>query len=186
MLEHAIWWQVYPLGAVGAPIREQAEPAHRLGRLVNWLDHAVELGCNGLLLNPIFASVSHGYDTTDHYRIDPRLGDDADFAHLVEETSARGMHIVLDGVFNHVAATHHLVESRPDMIRWDGDRPKGWEGHGDLVELNHDHPEVRAMVADIMTHWLRRGAAGWRLDVAYAVPADFWRDVIGRVRAEFP
>ena len=50
MLEHAIWWHVYPLGAVGAPIRgEHGEPAHRLRRLEPWLDYAVELGCNGLL-----------------------------------------------------------------------------------------------------------------------------------------
>ena len=187
MLEHAIWWQVYPLGACGAPVRgEHGYPEPRLRRLDAWLDYAVELGCNGLLLNPIFASASHGYDTLDHYRLDPRLGDEGDFGHLVEEARRRGMHVVLDGVFNHVSAQHSLVQARPDMIRWDGDRPKGWEGHGDLVELNHDHPEVRAMVADIMAHWLRLGAAGWRLDVAYAVPADFWRDVLGRVRQEFP
>ena len=51
MLEHAIWWHVYPLGAVGAPIRtEHGDPAPRLRRLEAWLDYAVELGCNGLLL----------------------------------------------------------------------------------------------------------------------------------------
>ncbi|WP_423244237.1 alpha-amylase family glycosyl hydrolase [Corynebacterium diphtheriae] len=26
------------------------------------------------MLGPIFRSVSHGYDTIDHYEIDPRLG----------------------------------------------------------------------------------------------------------------
>lgn len=187
MLEHAIWWHVYPFGALGAPIRgDHGEPAHRLRRLDAWLDYAVELGCNGLLLNPIFASASHGYDTLDHYRIDPRLGDDDDFAHLVEEAGRRGMHVILDGVFNHVSAQHPIVRERPDMVLWDGDTPKGWEGHSDLVELNHEHPEVRSMVADIMAHWLRRGAAGWRLDVAYAVAPEFWSDVIGQLRTEFP
>ncbi|AQP43463.1 alpha-amylase family protein [Tessaracoccus flavus] len=187
MLEHAVWWHVYPLGALGAPIRgEHGAPEPRLRRLEAWLDYAVELGCNGLLLNPVFASVAHGYETLDHYRIDPRLGDTEDFDALVAAAASRGLHVVLDGVFNHVAREHPLVAARPDMIRWQGDQPKGWEGHSDLVELNHDHPEVRAMVADIMAHWLRRGVAGWRLDVAYAVPADFWRDVLGRVRAEFP
>jgi cyclomaltodextrinase / maltogenic alpha-amylase / neopullulanase len=37
-----------------------------------------------------------------------------------------------------------------------------------------------------MLHWLRRGIAGWRLDVAYAVPPQFWWQVLARVRAEFP
>ncbi len=187
MLQHDIWWQVYPLGAVGAPIRgEVGEPSHRLGRLVPWLDYVVELGCNGLLLNPIFASVSHGYDTLDHYRVDPRLGDDSDLDHLIAECSARGLNVVLDGVFNHVSRSHPFVAERPDLIAWDGDQPRAWEGHGDLVELDHSNPAVADLTVDVMCHWLRRGISGWRLDVAYAVPTAFWRDVAARVRAEFP
>ncbi|MBB1510718.1 alpha-amylase family glycosyl hydrolase [Tessaracoccus sp. MC1756] len=187
MLEHAIWWHVYPLGATGAPIRtEHGAPSPRLRKLDAWLDYAVELGCNGLLLGPVFQSVSHGYDTLDHYRIDARLGDDTDFDHLVEQSRARGMHIILDGVFNHVAREHRLVGERPELVRWEGDRPKGWEGHDALVELDHGNPEVLDLVVDIMLHWLRRGIAGWRLDVAYAVPASFWRAAAERVRAEFP
>ena len=82
-VEHAIWWQIYPLGFVGA---FPADPApapdeHRLRRIADWLDHALELGASGIALGPVFASRTHGYDTTDHYPIDPRLGDDADFDH---------------------------------------------------------------------------------------------------------
>ena len=63
--DHAIFWQVYPLGFTGAPIRpgSDAERAltHRLGHLSHWLDHVVELGCNGLLLGPIFTSSTVNY-----------------------------------------------------------------------------------------------------------------------------
>ena len=38
--DHAVWWHVYPLGALGAPIREGHDHAHRLPRLVAWLDYA--------------------------------------------------------------------------------------------------------------------------------------------------
>lgn len=188
MLEHDIWWQVYPLGAVGAPIRgDHGEPSHRLRRLVGWLDYAVELGCNGLLLNPIFASVSHGYDTLDHFRVDPRLGDDADLDDLIAQCRARGMSVVLDGVFNHVARSHPIVTQRPELIaKDDHGEPRGWEGHDDLVELDHTQPGTIDLTVDVMTHWLRRGISGWRLDVAYAVPTEFWREVASRVRAEFP
>ena len=187
LMEHAIWWQVYPLGATGAPIRgAHGLPGHRLTRLEAWLDYLVELGCNGLLLGPVFESVSHGYDTLDHYRIDARLGDDADFDRLVAEARSRGIHVMLDGVFNHVAREHRLVTERPELIRHRDGRPAGWEGHDSLVELDHEQPAVVDLVADIMTHWLRRGIAGWRLDVAYAVPTHFWREVAARVRAEFP
>lgn len=187
MLEHDIWWQVYPLGALGAPIRgDHGEPAHRLRGLEAWLDYVVELGCNGLLLNPIFASVAHGYDTIDHFRIDPRLGDDADFDHLIAQCGARGIRVVLDGVFNHVARAHPLVSGSPELVAHDGGEPRTWEGHDGLVELDHSSPAVADLVVDVMLHWLRRGISGWRLDVAYAVPTPFWRDVSARVRAEFP
>lgn len=187
MLEHAIWWQVYPLGAVGAAVRgEHGAPAARLRRLANWLDYVVELGCNGLLLNPIFASVSHGYDTLDHYRIDPRLGNQEDFDDLVWQARRRGLSILLDGVFNHVSSKHVWVTERPELIRFDGARPRGWEGHDDLAQLRHEHPQLAGIIADIMVHWLRRGIAGWRLDVAYDVPAWFWCEVAQRVRGEFP
>ncbi|HOA88978.1 MAG TPA: alpha-amylase family protein [Propioniciclava tarda] len=179
LLDHAIWWHVYPLGAFGAPgHRSPDEPiVARLDGLEAWLDYAVNLGCSGLLLGPIFDSVSHGYDTLDHYSIDPRLGDDAAFDRLIEACRARGMSVMLDGVFNHVADTHHLVA--------EGLTRGAWEGHGSLATLAHDDARVADLVTDIMLHWLRRGIAGWRLDVAYSVPGWFWSDVIGRVRQEF-
>ena len=181
MLDDVIWWHVYPLGATGAPIRDRegGDAAPRLRRLEAWLDYLIELGCNGLLLGPIFESVGHGYDTLDHYRIDARLGDDADFDHLIEECSKRGINVMLDGVFNHVARTHPWVA---EGLAGETD----WEGHGELATLHHADPRVREHVAGIMRHWLRRGIAGWRLDVAYAVPPEFWRDVLARVREEFP
>ena len=61
-----------------------------------------------------------------------------------------------------------------------------FEGHGALVALNHAEPAVADYVTEALTHWLRRGADGWRLDAAYAVPAGFWATVLPRVRAEFP
>jgi len=79
-LEHAIWWHFLPLSFVGAESDSAGvEAAHRLGRIVDWFDYVVELGVSGIALGPVFASRTHGYDTTDHFRIDPRLGDDTDF-----------------------------------------------------------------------------------------------------------
>ncbi|OFL93641.1 alpha-amylase family protein [Corynebacterium sp. HMSC055D05] len=179
MLDRTIWWHVYPLAALGAPIRDTKDAAHRLRGLEAWLDYLVELGCNGLLLGPIFESVTHGYDTLDHLRIDARLGDDTDIDWLINACATRGINIMLDGVFNHVARTHPWVEQG---LAGDTD----WEGHNELAALHHDEREIRDAVVDIMCHWLRRGIAGWRLDVAYAVPSEFWRDVLSRVREEFP
>ena len=57
---------------------------------------------------PVFASGSHGYDTIDYRRIDPRLGDDADFDALLAACRERGLRILLDGVFNHVGTDFPL------------------------------------------------------------------------------
>ncbi|MGV0793700.1 alpha-amylase family protein [Mycolicibacterium sp. XJ1819] len=183
-VEHVIWWQVYPLGFVGAFPSDVPPGAdeHRLRRIVDYLDYAIELGASGLALGPIFASRTHGYDTTDHYRIDPRLGDDGDFDILIAEARRRGLRVLLDGVFNHVAATF-------ENTSWFRKRGSGFdtfEGHAELIALDHDNPEVVDYAVDVLAHWLRRGADGWRLDAAYAIPDRFWAKVLPRVRAEFP
>jgi len=183
-VQHAIWWQVYPLGFVGAFPADPPPAAdeHRLRRIVEWLDHAIELGASGIALGPVFASRTHGYDTTDHYRIDPRLGDEADFDHLIAEAHRRGLRVLLDGVFNHVATEF----AHSSWFRQRGNEFDTFEGHGELIALDHDNPDVVAYTVDVMTHWLRRGADGWRLDAAYAVPDRFWAQVLPRVREEFP
>jgi cyclomaltodextrinase len=196
-VQHAIWWQVYPLGFVGAfPTPQSHKPPqpqeHRLRRLVDWLDHAIELGASGIALGPVFASRTHGYDTTDHYRIDPRLGDDADFDHLVAEAHRRGLRVLLDGVFNHVGqdfARYREAADDAGAARWFRGRPghfHTFEGHSGLITLHHDNPEVADYTVDVMAHWLGRGADGWRLDAAYAVPHHFWASTLPRVRERYP
>lgn len=195
-VRHAIWWQVYPLGFVGAfPSSEPPGPGeHRLNRLLDWLDYAIDLGASGIALGPVFASRTHGYDTTDHYRIDPRLGDDEDFDRLIDHAHRRGLRVLLDGVFNHVgtdfARYRAAVDNQdPDAAGWFRGRPgrfHTFEGHGDLITLNHRNPAVADYTAEVMAHWLDRGADGWRLDAAYAVPASFWAQVLPRVRNRHP
>lgn len=190
-----IWWHVHPLGFVGAEQTAVAQVQHRLPQLSAWLDYVIELGANGLLLAPIFASATHGYDTTDHYRIDPRLGDDADFDALVTACRSRGIRLCLDGVFNHLARKHPIVQAAlaagPDSeagrwIRWVDGYPRYFEGHEQLVELDLRTPEVADYVAGLMTHWLGRGIDAWRLDAAYAQGAQVWAPILARVSAAYP
>ncbi|WP_248966167.1 alpha-amylase family glycosyl hydrolase [Sphaerisporangium perillae] len=206
-VEHVIWWQVYPLGFVGAePATEPATETvrHRLDQIAGWLDYAVELGASGMALGPVFASGTHGYDTVDHYRIDPRLGDAGDFARLIRAAHDRGLRVLLDGVFNHVGRdfpafrrVRELGPSAPEAhwfrLTWPEDAGPGtepeyvtFEGHHGLVALDHAQPAVADYVTDVMSHWLAAGADGWRLDAAYAVPPRFWAEVLPRVRAKHP
>lgn len=204
--EEAIWWHVYPLGFVGAEreVCACAGVTHRLRHLVAWLDYAVDLGVSGLLLGPIFASSTHGYDTIDYFQIDRRLGDEADFDALITAAHDRGLRIMLDGVFNHVGRDHPAFQRAisggrlsPEAswfrLTWPTDATSGeepdyvtFEGHRQLVALNHDEPTIADYVTGVMTHWLERGVDGWRLDAAYAVPRRFWARVVSAVRARYP
>jgi glycosidase len=200
----AVWWHVYPLGFLGAPRAgdPDAAPVHRLPTLAHWLDHLVGLGANGLALGPVFASDTHGYDTVDHFRVDPRLGTEDDLVALVEACHARGVRVQLDGVFNHVGRgfgrfrdvlEHGAGSPSAGWFRLDGEPRDGdavgyadFEGHHDLVALNHDEPEVATYVGDVMRHWCERGVDAWRLDAAYAVRPGFWAPVLAGVRAQHP
>ena len=201
-IDNAIFWHIYPLGFVGAEQRAHAGIRHRLNHIVDWLDYAVALGASGLLLGPIFTSSTHGYDTIDHFRIDPRLGDDCDFDQLIMEARRRGLKVILDGVFNHVgrdfplfraaiengtasqeASWFRLLGGKDDT---GGPAYATFEGHHALVALNHDSSDVTDYVTNVMNHWLDRGASGWRLDAAYAVSRPFWKTVLTDVRQRHP
>lgn len=177
-VDSAIFWHVYPLGFTGSQIWEPAQPAPRLRHLLNWLDYLVRLGCNGLLLGPIFTSCTHGYDTVDHFSIDPRLGDLSDFQQLLSACHERGVKVVLDGVFSHVSSDF----VRPELI----DPQEVFEGHQDLKRLQHDLPETVAYVSSVMDYWLAKGIDGWRLDAAYSIPTKFWQDVIRPIKQQYP
>src|SRR4030095_13150620 len=100
-IRHAIWWQVYPLGALGAE-REALPPGSpavpRLKQLEDWVPHLVGLGCNGLALGPVFESSTHGYDTVDQLRVARRRGTEQDRQDLIDPCHSHGVRVLLDGV----------------------------------------------------------------------------------------
>lgn len=219
-VRYAIAWHVFPLGALGtATLRPEGEPAdpsspagssaaeHRLLRLVPWLDHLVRLGANVLQLGPVLDSMSHGYDTVDYLHVDPRLGTDEDLVTLIGEAHARGVKVMLDGVFNHTGIAHpafaRLAQEGPSCpsagmyrLTWPGGESawepgtapeyERFEGQDWLPSLDHASPQVAELVAGVMEHWCEQGVDGWRLDAAYAVDPGFWRSVLPRVRERFP
>jgi cyclomaltodextrinase len=200
-------YQLHSLGAAGAPARnpdvEARQPSgHGLKVLADWMGRVDDLGCTAVLLTPIFVSSSHGYDTVDPFRIDQRLGDDDDFAALVDACHRRDLALLLDGVFNHVGRDFPLfrdvVEHGPastyaGWFRLDpaGDDGDGFgyhcfEGHRELPSLNHRNPDVLDWAAAVGRHWLDRGADGWRFDAAYAIPPRFLAQLTERIRGSHP
>ncbi|MDQ5853097.1 MAG: glycoside hydrolase family 13 protein, partial [Chloroflexota bacterium] len=69
------------------------------------LDYLKALGVTAIYFNPIFDAASdHAYDTQDYFRVDPFFGTQKDWEDLEKHARQLGIHIILDGVFNHVSS----------------------------------------------------------------------------------
>ena len=100
--DEAVLYQIYPLGLCGAPEYNDGVTVPRIRSLLPWAEHIRKLGADTVLLNPVFDSDKHGYDTRDYNRLDPRLGTNEDLAQVCRAFHDAGLRVMLDGVFNHV------------------------------------------------------------------------------------
>ena len=197
--QNSIFYHIYPLGALGAPHRNDfsSQPVPRLREMLNWLDHIQSLGANGIYLGPVFESSSHGYDTANYYEIDRRLGTREDLKAFANELKTRDMRLVLDGVFNHVG--RHFWAFRDVLangkrsawrdwfagLRFDQTSPMGdpfsyeaWNGHFELVKLKLSHPAVKEHLFGAITMWKEEfDIDGIRLDAADSLSFDFMREL---------
>ncbi len=195
----SVFYHVYPLGMCGAPERNdgQSPPVERLIRLSDWIPHWKALGVNALYLGPVFESGSHGYDTTDYFRVDRRLGTNQALSDLVSALHDAGIRVILDGVFNHVArdfwAFQDVLKRGMESpycawfsgLRFDRRSPHGdpfgydtWEGAHELVKLDLSCPEVREHLLLAVESWMRDfGIDGLRLDAADCVDLGFQQEL---------
>lgn len=86
--------------------------------IINHLDYLQDLGVTSLWLLPVWQNnmpdrTEHGYAITNHYKIEPRLGSNADYAALSDSLHKRGMKLVQDAVYNHTGLYHFFVQDKP-------------------------------------------------------------------------
>ena len=175
-----------------------------LAGITEKLDYLSSLGVTTLYLCPIFeASTNHRYDTACYERIDPLLGTEEDFCALCDAAHARGMRVILDGVFSHTGsnsvyfdAKHvfgHGAASDPNSPyrRWYRfhhypDDYEAWWGIRTLPCVEElDETYLHYIIEDedsVIAHWLRLGADGFRLDVVDELPDEFVRRLRRRMR----
>lgn len=191
---NSIFYQIYPIGFCGAPVHNDGVCVPRIRKLMDWSEYLQTLGVDSILLNPIFESDNHGYDTRDFKTIDCRLGTTEDFKEVCEDLHKHNVKIVLDGVFNHVGrgfwAFKDVQEKKWDSpykdwfhISFDGNSCyndgfwyEGWEGHFELVKLNLQNPAVVDYLMECVKYWIDEfDIDGLRLDVAYSLDHNFMR-----------
>lgn len=189
-----IFYQIYPIGFCGAPTANDGKTVSRILKLKDWSSYLESLGISSILLNPIFESDNHGYDTRDYKKIDCRLGTNEDFAEVCKDLHAHNVKIVLDGVFNHVGrgfwAFKDVQEKKWDSpykdwfcINFDGNSCyndrfwyDGWEGHFELVKLNLANSAVVDYLLECVKGWIDEfDIDGLRLDVAYCLDRNFMK-----------
>ena len=189
-----IFYQIYPIGFCGAPTANDGKTVSRILKLKDWSSYLESLGISSILLNPIFESDNHGYDTRDYKKIDCRLGTNEDFAEVCKDLHAHNVKIVIDGVFNHVGrgfwAFKDVLEKKWDSpykdwfcINFDGNSCyndgfwyEGWEGHFELVKLNLANPAVVDYLLECVKGWIDEfDIDGLRLDVAYCLDRNFMK-----------
>ncbi|MEL6592615.1 MAG: alpha-amylase family glycosyl hydrolase, partial [Bacteroidota bacterium] len=196
--------------------KQYARHGGDLQGIADHLDYLQELGVTTLWLNPILENNQphesyHGYAFTDHYRVDPRFGTNADFKALVEACHSRGMKVIWDVVHNHVGNNHWFIKDLPDptwIHQWEeftktsyraptlmdpyaSEHDKnlmanGWFDHH-MPDLNQQNPLLARYLTQNNIWWIEyAGLDGLRIDT-YAYPdQEYMSDWARDIRTEYP
>ena len=180
------------------------------------VNYFTDLGVTALWLNPVEENNQplesyHGYAITDHYRVDPRLGDNQTYKKMVNELHANGIKIIRDVVFNHFGSENPLIKELPDST-WihhfdkftkttyrattlldphgaKADRKLFLEGWFDryMPDMNFDNTDLRHYMIQNSIWWIEEmDIDAYRIDT-YAYPEqDFMREWAKAVKAEYP
>ena len=131
--------------------------------IINALDYIKSLGMNAIWLTPIFTSDgtkqldSTGYFCSDYFNVDPKFGGNAVFDQLVTEAHAKGLNVILDGVFGHHRDTG-VSKASPS-----GKRPSG--GSNPVK-----YPDSLDYYKEVAQYWIENYKIdGWRFDQCYQV-----------------
>ena len=173
--------------------------------VIDKLGYLQGLGISVIWLSPIFDNSDqdfvgwwpyHGYHPVDFFAVDEHFGDMAILKRLIRLAHQRGMKVILDMIFNHVAPDHPWVA---DPALWDGAGYRHWfhphsgqdgstsiqdwqdqhqletcELNG-LPDLAQENPHVYDFLLDMAKFWIvESDCDGFRLDAVKHIPTDFW------------
>ena len=172
------------------------------------LPYLQSLGVETLYLCPIFEGPeNHRYGASDYEKIDPMLGTKEDFVRLCKKAHDLGIHVMLDGVFNHTGFVSKYFNgdgSYPSLGAAQGPQspyydwfcfqnwPHEYTSWWGIYSLPTTNKESQAWLQyitgenGIIRSWLRAGADGWRLDVADELPDFVVHAIHEAARAEKP
>ena len=173
----------------------QYTPEGTLAEAARHLPRLQEMGVDVVWLMPVYpigvkerkGTLGSYYAISDYEAVNPEFGTLEDFDRFLAEAHRLGLRVILDWVANHTSPDHPWVTGKPaDWYVRDAEGNTIVEyDWTDIAKLNYESKEMRAEMEKSMRFWLDRGIDGFRCDVAYQVPQDFWADVFSKFRSEY-
>ena len=179
----------------GAPVNNNEFFGGNLWGIAEKLDYLQSLGVTVIYLNPIFeAYSSHKYDTGDYMKVDAMFGGERALENLIKKCNARGIKIILDGVFNHTGSdsvyfnrygkynsvgAYQSEDSEYKDWYFFKEFPDSYECWWNIEILPKLNPECVACrdflcnKGGVAEKYMKMGIGGWRLDVADELSNDF-------------
>ena len=203
---HTDWYERPDIAREGVDYRADDFFGGNANGIISKLDYLKDLGVSLIYLSPIFESCSnHRYDTGDYLKIDSLFASEEEFANLVKEADARGIKIMLDGVFNNTGADSRYFnrEGTYDTIgayqsknspyyEWYyfthyPDEYACWWGSTVVPTVNKNAQGFCDLIlgdGGVIDKWTKLGVKGWRLDVVDELPIDFTTKLCRRIKKE--
>jgi glycosidase len=174
----------------------QYTPEGTFNAFAKHLDRLKEMGVQTLWfmpLNPISKKDRKGvlgsyYAVSDYTAINPEYGTINDWKQLVKTIHDKRMKVMIDWVPNHTGADHRWLTTHPDFYVKDSTGkpaiPFGWD---DTRQLDYKNEEMQDSMIAAMKYWVTEtGIDGFRVDVAWNVPAQFWLRSIAQLKQANP
>jgi glycosidase len=184
--------------------------------VIDHLDYIKDLGMTAVWLTPVQENNQpkesyHGYAFTDHYKVDPRFGDNALYINYVNQAHSKGLKVMQDMVYNHVGSEHWFIRDLPmqdwihqfdtftktnyraaaliDPYASDFDRNKmsnGWFAKH-MPDLNQQNPYLANYLIQNSLWWIETtGIDGYRIDTYTYSDLTFMQNLMKRINLEYP
>jgi len=172
-------------------------PAGNLDGVIASLDELKDLGVTILWTMPIHpigekcrkGEFGSPYSIKDFYTVDPHYGTLDDFKRLVAEAHKRNLKVIMDLVVNHTSWDNAMMQQHPDYYLQNAQGKiippdPGWL---DVAGLNYANPALRLYMIAMMKYWVQTcNVDGFRCDVAWNVPKDFWEEARAQLESVKP
>lgn len=163
-----------------------------LNAFAKHLDRLKEMGVQTVWfmpLNPISkvdrkGSLGSYYAVSDYTALNPEFGTIEDFKHIVHSIHNKGMKVIIDWVPNHTGADNRWLTEQPDFFVKDSSGKAAMAvDWADTRQLNYKNPVMQDSMIAAMKYWVSNtDIDGFRCDVAWNVPASFWRKCIPQLK----